>query len=116
MGTRQAYVDSMKAAFVKAGTDAIMGYLIAEVPFLESPVIKQVVEHFVQKIVQLLVDKGETAAFFAYIDMRGAQQGEDFSVAADKYRVALAKGDANEIKKAEKELEDSFRALVKFTN
>lgn len=114
--TKQEYVNIIKSSFVNFGTKAIMSYLKVQIPFFSLPVVSYLTEMVVSKILDIAVNKTDTAIFFTFIDLRVNAQGREFSNAALKNYEVQKSGTKEEKQKSEQELIDSFRTLVKFSS
>jgi hypothetical protein len=93
-----------------------MQFLVAKIPFLALPIINPIVGFIVGYVLQIAIKQTEMGAFFLYIDTRTNKQGVAFMESAIKNRIAQQSGTAEEKINAEKNLIDSFRSFVKFTN
>lgn len=114
--TRQETVDALKRAAKSIGTTSVMSYLTTVAPWVQFPVLRTIVSSIVGYVLGVAIDKTELGAFFLYIDVRTSLQGRDFADKALKNREAQRNGTPEEKLRAEKELIDSFRALVRLTN
>ena len=109
------YVETIKNAALTTGTTLVMSYILARQPLLSSPVLKAVTQWIVEKVLGIAIMHTEMGAFFLFIDFRTSAQGRAFFESALKNQAALKSGNEEEIKRAEQEVIDNFRALVKFT-
>jgi len=116
VGSRDEYVASIKAAFVTLGVKAAMSSITAQLPFLATPIISKVVEHFVSKILVIVADHVEMGAFFTYIDVRTSAQGREFEKAAIENRLIQQSGTAEEKKNAEEKLWHSFVQFARLSS
>lgn len=93
-----------------------MQFLVAKLPFLALPIINPIVGFVVGYILEVAIRQTEMGAFFLYIDTRTNKQGVAFMDAATRNRIAQQSGSPEEISHAEKNLIDTFRAFIKFSN
>ena len=113
---RDAYVELIKSTALELGSKFVMQYLVAKLPFLALPIINPIAGFLIGWVLKIAIRETEFGMFYLYIDTRTNKQGIAFIEAAVKNKLAQEKGTADEKAKAEKELIDSFRAFVKFTN
>lgn len=113
---RDQYVELIKSTAIDLGRRFVMSYLITRVPFLALPIINPIAAFVVGYILKIAIRETEMGAFYLFIDIRTNKQGIAFIEAAIKNQLAQKSGNQAEIKNAEKELIDSFRSFVKFTN
>lgn len=116
MSTRDEYVEVIKNAFTTLAKQAAMRYLLSNLPFLAISWINPIASYFVGIVIEGIVVRGETAAFFLYIDMRVGQQAKDFEAAAYENYHAQQNGTPQEKKDAEANLKNKFRAFAVLTN
>lgn len=98
---------------VKLGTEGVMSYLSVQLPFVNLPVVKQLVKFFVQKILDIAVMQTEMGAYMAIIDIKTSAEGNKYEKAGLELEEAKKKGDPDEVAKLEKEKMDAFRKLVR---
>lgn len=116
MGTRDEYVASIKSAFVTLGTKTVMAALIAEVPLFSSGFLNSLASKAIEWVMRKIVDGGETAAFFLYIDARVGKQSEEFEKAAYANHAAQLNGTEQEKKDAAEKLKKAFADFVRLTS
>jgi hypothetical protein len=114
--TRDEYVEMIKSAALTAGKKAVMQKLVAKIPFLSVPLINPIIGYIAGLVLETAIRETEMGLFFLYVDLRLNAQAKDFEAAALKNMKAQMSGSDDEKKIAEKELIDSFRAFVKFSN
>lgn len=112
---RDDYVSLLKEAFVTLGVDSVMKRLVAQIPFLAWPFFNPLTKLAIRWVVKELVERGETAAFFYYIDVRIKGQHLDFEKAAIENSIAQLEGSPEEKKRAEENLKVAFRNFVHLT-
>lgn len=105
-------IQVLRWAFTKTVVKSLDGILIAEVPFLATPVIRQIMDTFLGYIVGKLAAEADMMAFFAYTDLRVSQQGRDFVSAAEAHQQILANGTPEEKAASEEKLFHQFRQLA----
>ncbi|MFM6929954.1 MAG: hypothetical protein ACKOX6_15900 [Bdellovibrio sp.] len=106
--TRDDYVATLKFAAIEIGKRAVMRLLVSRVPFFAGGFFGWVAGIIVSKIVTVLIQDSEFAAFFQYIDMRVDKQGDEFSKAAQAWYFASPEEKA----KYEKAYLDAFYNLA----
>lgn len=116
MGARDEYVKGLKSAAASLGTNALYAALCAEVPIFANPFLGFFAKQIISEALEFLLDKTEFGAFFIFIDLRVNQQGRAFYEAAVANQKAKLGGSPEEKARAEKQLLESFRALVVLTN
>lgn len=109
---RDQYVDALKQTAIDMGTKLVVQLLLKKIPGFFSPLLTLVVGH----ILKLAIKHTEMGAFFLFIDTRVNKQGQDFAKRALANREVQINGTPEQKARAEKELMDSFRAFVMFTN
>lgn len=115
MGKRDDYVSAMKEAFVSIGANAAFTAIAASAPWVKAPIVNVVVKFILKRILSFVVNSGETAAFFLYIDTRVNAQASEFEIAAMKNREAQINGTPEQKQLAEEELFKRFVAFAKLT-
>lgn len=98
---------------IKMGTEGVMTYLSVQFPFLNAPVLKQIVRYFVNKIIDVAITRTEMGAYFGVVDLKTGHEGKEFDHAGLALQQAQEKGDPNEIARLEQEKMDAFRKLVR---
>lgn len=111
--SQKDYVETIKQAAVSMGTRLVFDFIVSKIPFLAGVIFNPILSWIIGKILSIAINQTEMGAFFLYVDLRTSAQGRAFEKAALAH--ANAKSD-EEKKNAEKELIDTFRAFVKFTN
>jgi len=114
--SRDEYADQIKSAFLTIGKQAAMKFLVAKFSFLGAAIINPIVGFFVEMVLQALITEAETAAFFAYIDMRTGSQSKEFEEAAKENFLAQKSGTDEQKRIAAEKLRRSFRDFVSLTN
>lgn len=110
--TRQEYIDAIKKAAIATGKSGLIKVLLIKAPFLFYPVIGPITELLLGKILEILINETEFAAFFLYMDVRISKQGKEFAEAAvNNYKVQQT-GTDQEKKDAEKLLMEKFKPLI----
>lgn len=69
-----------------------------------------------KKLLTFLLNETELAAFFIYVDFRTSSQGRTYYDAIKDYKVAQETGSDKDKKRAETNLKNSFRELVRLSN
>ncbi len=114
--SRDQYIDLLKQSFVTLGVDGLFKYLVAQIPFLGwvlvAPQVKIILRFFIGK----MLEHGETAAFFQFIDIRVNGQHVDFEKAAIENSLAQINGTPEEKLRAEEKLKDAFRTFVRLAS
>ncbi len=114
--TYDAYISAIKNQFVDTAVQASYTFLVGHVPFLATPVISKLIKKILTKLMTVVVDNAEIAAYFKFTDFRVNRQGRDFYAAIELYEQALKEGNPDEIKRAEQIKKDRFTELVSLTN
>lgn len=91
-----------------------MEYIQLHVPFLRLPVIREIAEWLVGKIIEILVNKTELGLFFIYVDSITDEQRRKLNEAATKNKEAQASGSEDDRRLAEAELIAAARNLLRF--
>lgn len=112
--TRDEYIGLLKSIVLKAGKKAVIEYVVSRFAFFSLPIINPLLGLVVGKILEILIDKTEVAAFFLYIDFRTSLQGREFEKAALAY--FEFKGDDKHKKVLEDQFIASFKLLAKFNS
>jgi hypothetical protein len=105
-------IQVLRWAFVKQATKVVDGILIAEFPFLATPVLKQLMDAGLSYVIGKLANEAEMLAFFAYTDLRVNEQGRSFIAAAAKHQEILKSGTPEEKAQSEADLFHNFRQLA----
>lgn len=113
---RQEYIDSIKNALVTLGKKAVLSYLGTALPFLNIPILRDIISILVERIFIIAITKTEFGVFAKYIDLRTSAQGRDFESAAINYNRLKQFGTQEEKKNAEKEFLNSARAFFSLSN
>lgn len=95
-----------------AGLDVIEATLIAEVPWLGWPVIKQIMELILNKAADLLYTQAANAATKIVIDVQVNVEQSKVLNAFQNLQMAIASGDQNAISKASSDLDDAYGSLI----
>lgn len=109
MGIRDQYANNLKAAVVRMSTESVLAGLTAEVPVLLNPFLRFITKEALEALLNFLVNRGEMAAFFMYVDLRTNQQGRNFYDSVVNWQKATT---PEEKAKREKEFKLRFRELV----
>lgn len=112
---QQQYVDILKDSFVTAGKHLIMEYLLKKSMFWSLPIVNPIAGFVIGMILEIGIKKTELGAFFWFMDMRTSAQGREFTKAAFNNAKIQKSGTKEEKERAEKELIDKARPLIKFT-
>lgn len=114
MQDREIYINAIKSAFIKLAKEKVISYLISQSAFFTLPVIGPLVSLAVEKILTIAITAANTGIFFAYVDLRTANQSAEFSEAALRNYLAQQSGNPKEIEYAEINLIHTFNDFVKF--
>ena len=109
-------VEQLKGAIITIGTQSVMAFLSVNAPFFALPVIRQITEFAVNKIISLAIKETEIGAFFAYVDIYTKAQVKAFEEAAIRNKIAQESGTDEEKKKAEEAFIAAARDLIKFNH
>lgn len=112
--TKDEMVDKLSSAVIKMGTEQVLLYLTSSFPFFSLPLVSSLTGLVVGKIIEIVVQKTELSFYFMHVDSYTGQQATKFEQAAKAHDEAIQKGDPNEISKAEQDLIDAARNLIKF--
>lgn len=92
-----------------------MAYLSVQFPFLNIPVVKQLIRLVVNKILTIAIRSTELAGYFEIIDFKTGKEADDFKEVAEKHEKAKETGATkDEIEKLELAKIDAARNLIKF--
>lgn len=80
--TTQELVDQFKSSLVRIGTDGVMTYLTAQIPFFSLPIVRYFTKIIVENIISIVVNYTELGVYFIHIDLKTAAQAKDFEQAA----------------------------------
>lgn len=114
--TADEYVQIIKNALKSLSSGAALAAIFFYAPFLNIPIVRDLIKWIVGLIVGKVLDGGEMLAFFLYIDLRVNAEGRDFAKAAHKNYLAQIGGSPEEKAAAEKELIDAFNKFAKFAS
>lgn len=103
-------IEHVKDALISASTLGVMTYLSAQFPFFALPVVNQITELAVNKIISLAVNFTELGAYFVYVDLYTAKERADFEEAVAKK--ANAKTEA-EIAAANQAIIEAARKFIR---
>lgn len=95
------------------GTEGVMAYLSVQAPFVNLPVIKQIIKAIIGKILKLAMHQTELGTYFLVVDIATAKEAKDFEKVALELETAKTKGDADEIKRLEQSKIDAARKLIR---
>ena len=99
----------------KIAIQLIMGYLEAQVPFFDLPIINQITEFTITEFLNLVVTKLELLEIDLVTVIETAGQESDFMKAAQANVTAQQSGDQNAIAQAQANLIASARSFFKLT-
>jgi hypothetical protein len=108
------FVSQLKSTLINIGTEGVMGFLTANVPFFALPVVRQITKIIVGKIISLAVNETELGLYFIHVDQYTKEQSDKFKEAAQKNAEAQANGSEEERRLAEEELINRARDLIRF--
>lgn len=106
------YVEILKGAGKEALKKAIVGALVKNAPFLATGPWNYVLVKTAIWLAEKIIQEGEMAIFFQYIDFRTDAQAKDFEEAMINNHKAQHSGTDDEKKIAEKVLVDALNRLV----
>jgi hypothetical protein len=86
--TRDEYVEFLKSSALDIGKRVVMKTLASQVPLFAGGFPAWVAGLIVGKVLTVLIQNSEFAAFFLYIDIRTNQQGAAFEKAAKDWYFA----------------------------
>lgn len=116
MLTFDDHVNASKEYFITGATTGVSSLILTKLPFLNWGPLPSILKWGLRKIFSLAVFKTEVGAFFKFIDFRSSAQGRAYHKSISAYLKAKKDGSAEEIKVAETNMVNAFRALVKLTN
>ena len=99
----------LKSQILKSLTD----YIFKNYPGLSFPILKQLTEMAVSKILDLVFSKTELLIYMKHVDLRTSQQGRDFYQAALDNSSAQRNGTDEEKRIAKEKLINSFNTFVR---
>lgn len=114
--TKDEYVEAIRQAFITMGKQVAMKALLSRLPIFGNFFLNPIAAYFIGIIVEALARAGETAAFFAYIDMRVGAQSKAFEKAAAENFKAQQSGTDQEKKDAADRLKKAFRDFAIIPN
>jgi hypothetical protein len=106
-------VDNAKSYFLKYCVGIVLTNLVIWYPWLGLPIIRTILEMFLNVLFKILIDKGELGAFIINTKVLTSQQAYDYRQSI--YKVALAKTD-EELEAAERLANEKFIDLIRFTS
>ena len=113
--THQRYVSTLIAEVRDLSYSVLTKWLKAKLPFLNLPILSQLTDYFIKKIVTKLYSEADILIFFHYTDLRVRRQGQEYMDAAIAWH--NIKDDSNatdeEKAKAREHLISSFTAFAK---
>lgn len=89
-------------------------YIIAQVPALGLPVLKQIMEGLLEALIEREAAILQTFLDFAIIDHQVSQEHQAVVDALKAWQAAHASGDPNVVKKSESDLVDAFGHLIHY--
>lgn len=104
----------IQALLYDLGVKMVMTYLIAQVPFLGYPLIRQIVTWVVTYVAGILYKYLDQFVVFSIIDFQTQSQAQDYLASVNKLQSAITSGDANAIEKAKSDFKTKLNTLVKF--
>lgn len=111
---KEAMTQSLRDTLLALALQGIMTYLRAQFPFFNLPIIRNITELAVSKILALALDQTELGVYIVMIKHTTSKQAQRFEIAAYKHREAILRGSDAEIRKAREELLNAFKDLSKF--
>lgn len=106
-------VEKVKKTAVDVGTRGVMTFLVLKLPFLNNPILNKLATLVVNKILEIAVFHTELFAYSIYVDDFTDDQADALKEAAWKNEEVQQNGTEEEKLKAEKELIDRARELIK---
>lgn len=114
--TLDEHVDLLKDYLLKSLLKASTTFVFLKLPFLAWGPLGSLTELALKKLLTFLINETELAAFFVYTDFRTSAQGRTYYEAIRDFRAAEESGKENDKKRAETNLKNSFRELVRLSN
>lgn len=110
------YVDILKSAGVEAIKKSFVKVMIKQLPFLASGPFNYVLMKVATKLAEELIQQGELAVFFKYIDFRTDMQAKDFEAAMMYNHTMQRIGTDEQKKEAEAKLVIALHKLASLRN
>lgn len=104
--------DALQKLIEGVGVDAAEAGIIAEFPWLGVPVVKQILEWFLNKISSYFYVAAANAATSIVIDVQTNMESSTAIVAFQTLQMAIAGGDPNAIQKASQDLSSAYASLI----
>lgn len=114
--TNEEAVAIVKNQFVSIGKGVLTSALVSWAPIFKVPPLSTISNIIIEKMLTKLATNAETGAFFLYTNFRVDAQGRAFMDAAVENHKVQMLGTPEEKKRAEENLKDAFRKLVRLPN
>ena len=114
--TLDEHVETLKEYLLKSLLSASTSFVFSKFSFLAWGPLGTLTEMVLKKFLVFLINETELAAFFAYTDFRTSAQGRRYYDAILDNQVAQQNGSENDKKRAETNLKNAFRELVRLSN
>ena len=114
--TLDEHVDLLKSYLLKSLLKASTTFVFSKLTFLAWGPLGALTELALEKLLTFLINETELAAFFAYTDFRVSAQGRTYYDAILDNQAAQQNGSENDKKRAETNLKNAFRELIRLTN
>lgn len=105
--------DSFLTGLIKLGTSDVIKYLALKVPFFTLSIPAGIAKIVVEQILTIVVKNTSLGIYFLRVDLSVGKQAKDFERAAKENEKAQLSGDKKAIEKAERELVERARDLIK---
>lgn len=93
-----------------------MTAIIAQVPFLGAPIIKQIVSLIVSKILTILIDNAEFGAFVINTRILTSGEAKDYRQAVSEVLALPPDATKESWEAAERKANEAFGRLIRFTS
>lgn len=112
--TLAGIVNGAIKAGLDGGTTTIEAVIIADVPWLGLPVVKQILEYFLGFVEKYFYTGAANAATKLVIDMQVDSEISATNAAFANVQAALASGDTSAIQKASTDLDAAFASIIHY--
>lgn len=114
--TRTEYIEVLKSAFLTAGKNAVMKYLVSRFSFFSLKIINPITAMIVEKLIMILIENAEMGIFFLYTDFRVSEQGKDFEKVAMENSITQRIGTPEQKRISEEKLIGALREFARFNS
>lgn len=113
---KEEVVKPLRDTLLNIALSSIMTYLKVQFPFFNLPIIRNITELIISKILSIAFDETELGIYILMIRHTTSKEAQRFEIAVFKHKEAILRGTDEDKEKAREELLSAFRDLVKFGN